>query len=667
MRPPRRAPADPDGTTSTPPSGTAPVAAAAPRHEGGPLPEEHQLPPFYQLRSGAIWHVVPRTDREGKPIAPLETRATYGPLFIARMYASASGEQWFDLQWRDGPRTVTRRVDGAVLRSGRALVRELGTAGIPTIEADAKPVERYLAAYLVANRDALEATRATIARHLGWQEDGTTFVTGDGHPFPVVPAFAEQRPALAAHRSCGTLTGWQDIVARVERYPVVRAVLAAGFAPVLLRPLGLTSFTLDVSGRSSRGKSTAVALPISAWANPATGQGTMTWNSGIIGLEQRLHLVRGLPVVFDETRVVKTPDAVDRILYQVPMDTGMARGGTWSHVSMLAWQTVLLSTGEQPALSFTAHEGAAARTFSLRRAPFGLDGPRSAADARTVTDGTAHHHGTAGPAFVDQVRALLAESDGAERLHKRHRELADAHGQAARNDVARRRAPLLAALHLAAQLAYEWEIVPLPALDVEVWSELLGEEADREDRGEMALEVVRNLIAAQGHRICPRNHQDTATREAPAAGWIGAQVDMDGVPAIALLPSALAAAFNHATPPIALDAVRNAWTERGTILMDRTEPTKLRKARIAGQHPRCYVFAQHTLDGQTVPDDATEAQVPPAHAKRWQQDDLGAEGWTADLSGDAHSTASRARHGSSPSGDRGEQASLTREDPRSSQ
>ena len=225
-----------------------PPADGRPRPDNT-LPTGHTMPENYRLIGGAVFLVTERTGRDGEPLAPQLTRVTYGPLFIARMLASDTGEQWFDLQWRDGPRTVTRRVDGAVLRSGRALVRELGTAGIPVIEADNRAVERYLAAYLTANRDSLEDTRVTIARHLGWQDDGA-FVTADGQPYPVTPRFTEQHPALAAHRPSGTLDGWQQTVKRTERYPVVRAVLAAAFAPALLRPLGLHSFTLDVSGRS---------------------------------------------------------------------------------------------------------------------------------------------------------------------------------------------------------------------------------------------------------------------------------------------------------------------------------------------------------------------------------------------------------------------------------
>jgi Domain of unknown function (DUF927) len=630
-------PGSPRTTPAEPMTPAAPAAAGT--ATAGVLPAGHLLPTGYESvwPGHAVFQVVERRDRTGEVVGLVRVRVTYGSLVVLRMCASNEGEQWFDLQWLDGPRIVSRRVDGAVLRSGRTLVRELGTAGIPVIEADAKHIERYLAAYLVANRTALEESRLTIARHLGWQADGETFVTSDGEPWPVEPAEPEQRPALAAHRPHGTLTGWKQTVGRIERYPVVRIALAAAFAAVLLRFLGERSFTLDISGRSTRGKSTTAALSLSVWADPTgDGDGMGTWKSSQIMIEKRLNLVRGLPVVLDETRVVKSPEIVDQVLYQVPMNHGAARGGGWA--SMLPWHTILISTGEQPALSFTSHEGAAARVLSLRRAPFGVDGPRSAQDARAVTAGIAAHYGVAGPAFVAKLQALLGKADGAAQLRERHTALVAAHTDAARNDIARRRAPLVAALHLAAQLAFEWDIVPLPALEIAVWTEHFTEETAREDRGEMALDVVRSLTAAQGHRLAPPN-RSAGVSEAPSGGWIGAHIEYEGAPAIAILPEALAEALNRATPPITLDAVREAWIETGTVPMDRKEPRKLPRVWMGGPRPRCYIFAQHVLDGEQVPDGMDATTKPDAEQEQkvepwFEQGELGAGGWPLGSVGD---------------------------------
>jgi hypothetical protein len=574
------------------------------------LPAGHTMPENYKLLRDGIFQEVPRTDRQGNPVEAKFVRVSYGPLAVVRKYASADGEQWFDVAWHDGRRTVVRRVSGATLRGGVKLVRELGSIGIPLFEGNAGKAEQYLAAYLVTNAEVIEDNVVKLARYLGWQSDGT-FVSSDGAPCPVEVAHVEQEPILSAYRPAGTLKQWQASIAPVERYPTVRIALAAAFAPALFAPLRLRSCAVDISGRSTRGKSTAAAVGLSVWANPSEEfQAWGTWKSGMIGIEKRLNLMRGLPVVLDETRVVKHADLVDQVLYQVPMDHGTARGGNYTSASMLPWNTLVLSTGEQPALSFTSHEGAAARVISLRRPPFGREGERSAADAEGVRLAILTTYGTAGPAFAARLIEMLAEQDGLEQLRKRHDVLADEHSGAAGNDVARRRSRHVAAIHLATQLAHEWGIVPFGALETADWTELLSEEEAREDRGAMALEVVRALIASQGHRVQPLSTGKIgaaagALTMTPPGGWIGAHVeDRNGQPAVALLPGDLDRALSANRPPIVLDAVKEAWTEAGTIAMDPKRPKSLDRAYISGKRVRAFIFTSATLDG---PDDEEQS------------------------------------------------------------
>ena len=97
-----------------------------------------------------------------------------------------------------------------------------------------------------------------------------------------------------------------------------------------LVPLGLDSFTIDFSGKSTRGKTITAQVGLSCWADPSErSDGLFSWKTKIIGVEKRLNLVCGLPVVIDETRVVTSPDLVDAVIYQVPRTTGRpaAAGG----------------------------------------------------------------------------------------------------------------------------------------------------------------------------------------------------------------------------------------------------------------------------------------------------------------------------------------------------
>jgi hypothetical protein len=183
---------------------------------------------------------------------------------------------------------------------------------------------------------------------------------------------------------------------------VVQVGAYAGLASPLLEPLGLDSFTVDISGRSTRGKTITAMVALSCWADPSDSPGDATGQAAsVIGIEKRLNLV-ARTVVLDETRLVKDPALVDAVVYMVPKNHGRPRGGRWPN--MIPWRAVVVSTGEQPATSFTTHQGASPRVLSICSPPFGTDGQASRAAAEAVKQGVEAHYGTAGPALVARLR-----------------------------------------------------------------------------------------------------------------------------------------------------------------------------------------------------------------------------------------------------------------------
>ncbi|MDW6058221.1 DUF927 domain-containing protein [Streptomyces sp. FXJ1.4098] len=55
----------------------------------------------------------------------------------------------------------------------------------------------------------------------------------------------------------------------------------------------------------------------------------VSWRTTMLAAEKRLHLVNGLLVVFDETKLVRDPELVHALLYSIPKNHGQARGGGW--------------------------------------------------------------------------------------------------------------------------------------------------------------------------------------------------------------------------------------------------------------------------------------------------------------------------------------------------
>ena len=421
-----------------------------------PLPDGYVIPEPYIVAPDGV-HLM-KDDGAGY------ARVAWEWLFPVRVYVDPDGDQLVELAWRDGGRWVTRLIRRSLTRSGRKLIAEAGDAGLPVIEADAKQAERWLAAAEAANRGAI--ARHPVARQLGWQADRKTFVTGQDAPWRVEPRYSDQAAALAAHRPNGALAGWKDAIAEARDYIVVQVGAYAGLASPLLHPLGLDSFTVDFSGRSSRGKTVTAMVALSCWADPRDrSEGMLTWQTAsVIGIEKRLNLVSGLTVVVDETRLVRDPALVDAVLYMIPKNHGRPRGGGWPN--MIPWHADRREhrrTGRH-----LVHEPPGGQCPRAQRPAASLrDRRRRRPDAaEAVKAGIEANFGTAGPAFAARLQARLAEDGGAGKLRTRHQELTEM--LRGSTDMAGRRAPLAACLALAAELAEKWAIVPFAAPDVAV-------------------------------------------------------------------------------------------------------------------------------------------------------------------------------------------------------
>jgi hypothetical protein len=552
------------------------------RLEDCPLPEGYVIPEPYLVAADGI-HLA-RDDGAGY------VRVAWAWLFPVAVYVDPGGDHLVELAWRDGSRWVSRLIRRAVTKSGRKLVAEAGDAGLPVIEAEARQAERWLAAAEAANGQVM--TRHPVARQLGWQADNKTFVTAQDAPWRVEPRYADQAAALAAHRPCGTLVSWREAIAAASKYLIVQVGAYAGLASPLLEPLGLDSFTVDISGRSTRGKTITAMVALSCWADPSDRSEAMhTWQAAsVIGIEKRLNLVSGLTVVIDETRLVKDPALVDAVVYMIPKNHGRPRGGGWPN--MIPWRTVVVSTGEQPATSFTTHQGASARVLSICSPPFGTDSETSRAAAEAVKRGVETSHGTAGPAFVARLQTRLADDGGPGKLRARHAELTEM--LRGGTDMTGRRAPLAACLALAAELAADWGIVPFQPPGIADWSAMFAADPQRDNRPEMALDLVREYLAAHADKMWGSNDGS----HPPASGWIGHESE-EGP---ALLPEKLREELRRRG--YELDAVIPGWLEMGALLtLDSQRPAHLIPRRTAGRLSRHLVFRDEILDPPADPPD----------------------------------------------------------------
>jgi hypothetical protein len=566
-----------------------PVIPAYPYDVVFGLPDETTTPAGYRVNTGGVYA------RQMIGIAPQWVQIALAPLVVTATYSDPNGDQAVELAWLDRGRVVRRTVSRGIARRGRELVKELGAVGLPVVESDARAVERWLAQFEAANLGAIP--HRYLARWLGWQPDGT-FVSTPDDGVKVDVTYDEQVGPAKAHRRGGTAAGWKAGIAALERFPIPRIVIAASLAAPLLRPLDVQSFTVDISSRSTGGKTTSLQSGLSVWANPSQdAEAIATWRTTLISIEKRLNLVRGIVTVLDETMTAESEEIISSILYDLPKNVGKARGGGWP--SRLQWETVLLSTGERPALSYSTHQGAAARVLSLTTAPFGNGGgPAAVALRECVTT----HYGHAGPEFVRHLLDGLTAPNGAELLRKKHKELTNQ--LLGNNDMTARRAPMVAAVVLAEQLAHKWGVLPYKPMPVEQWQQMFAEADQTDNRPEMAMDVLRQYIAAHEAELYRPARYPAEERLQPHGGWLGLIVTgKNGAPdQVAIGPQRVREILDRAG--YALDAVLQGWRDSKYLVESESyRPPYLIKKKLRGTPARYLVFTSAAIDYGSKDDD----------------------------------------------------------------
>lgn len=513
-------------------------------------------------------------------------RVTFAPLVVTATFEDPEGDQYVELSWIDKslgrPRRISRIVSRETAKRGRKLIETLGAAGLPAVEGDARAVEKWLAEFEAENVHRIPSEQ--LARWLGWQDDGT-FVSSPEEGIKVDTAFEEQRGPARAHAPKGSLEAWKETVAHLAGFPVPRVAVAAALAAPLLRPLGLNSFTLDISSRSTKGKTTALQCALSVWADPSEHASALSnWRTTLYAIEKRLNLVRGIVTIFDETMAVTDDSLIDEVLYQLPMNHGKARSGG-AFGNMLPWETILLSSGERPALSFTTSQGAAARILGTTIAPFGDNGGSAATAAR---EGVLANYGHAGPEFIRYILSGLAKPKGQDTLRERHHQLVDEFRGG--GDMTNRRAPMVAALVLAETLACGIGLLPYEPLAYDVWRGLFTAHNPTDNRPEMALDVLREYVAGHAHELYSTARTYMAPEQRPPyAGWLGVMASDGGVIKVALLPERVRKILAEAG--YSLDAVVGSWVDAGYLeTLKSQRPAHLVPRRFDGARAKCLAF-----------------------------------------------------------------------------
>lgn len=190
--------------------------------------------------------------------------ACYHPILpVERMKNLETGEEQIKLAYKRNGRWEEIIVPKTMVTSANRIV-SLSGRGIAVTSENAKYLVRYLADVENANEDYIAVQYSTSK--LGWIRGGflpyDTDIIFDGD--------VRFRQIAESVTPAGSRTAWYEHVTQLRRTGriEIKFMLAASFSSVLVQPLGGLPYFVDLWGETEGGKTVALMLATSVWADP---------------------------------------------------------------------------------------------------------------------------------------------------------------------------------------------------------------------------------------------------------------------------------------------------------------------------------------------------------------------------------------------------------------
>lgn len=357
-----------------------------PSEEWDDAPLKLTIPGDWRCREDGVW----RVKDEG-----MEERVLPVPVYLSkRLKDIDTGEERVELQWRKDGSWNTLTCARSVASTAQAIT-SLADHGLPVTSVSSGDLVKYLSDLEAANTDIIPLELS--AARTGWigadrfipgLEDGVLF---DPPGWSMTNMF----------NGSGTLEQWGDgIKPYRDKYPLVRAQLAASFAAPLLMPLNHRNFILHLWGMSATGKTATLRAAASVWASRKM---MVSFNSTPFAMTNHAAMLNHLPVCINERQV--GDKRMDKVIYSLAEGVARMQGAkSGGNRHMGSWQSIILTNGEEPLTSEHGMQGTRTRAIELQGSPVS-----SEIEASQLYDITDTVHGMAGPAYI---KHLLAQEKG---------------------------------------------------------------------------------------------------------------------------------------------------------------------------------------------------------------------------------------------------------------
>ena len=328
--------------------------------------------------------------------------ACYHPILpVERLKNIETGAEQIKLAYKRNGTWHEIVVPKSLIASASKIVA-LAEQGIAVTSENAKLLVKYLSDVENQNDNFIKIKRSTSK--FGWLNkdfipfDGDIIFDGDMKFKQVSESVTTQ----------GSYKTWLDHVriVRARKRIESKFCLAASFASVLVAPLRGLPFFVDLWGGTEAGKSVALMLAASVWANPDENAFIGDYKSTETALEAKADMLNHLPMLLDDTsnQNRRLAENFESLVYVLCSGKGKTRSNKDIGINRESrWKNCIITNGEKPLTSYVNQGGAMNRILEISCDSYIFEDPRLTASV------VKNNYGYAGREFIKVLKEIGVE------------------------------------------------------------------------------------------------------------------------------------------------------------------------------------------------------------------------------------------------------------------
>lgn len=292
-----------------------------------------------------------------------------------------------------------------IMSSGNKIT-SLYKRGISVTSENAKCLVKYLQDIEDLNENHIPVQYSTSK--LGWMKDGSFLPYNTEIVFDGDRKFLQLYESIKAH---GSRNNWYEYVKDLRKANRVETkfMLAASFSSVLIKPLDKLPYIVDLWGETEGGKSVALMLAASIWADPNERVYIKDYQGSNTGLEVVCDVLNSFPLLLDDTskKDKKIEENFEGIVYNLCSGKGKTRSNQDLGLRPESqWSNCTITNGERPLSSYVTQGGAINRILEIEC------GENLFNDPGQTIEILKQNYGHAGKEFVNLIREIGTDAIG---------------------------------------------------------------------------------------------------------------------------------------------------------------------------------------------------------------------------------------------------------------